>query len=462
VLFLFLPVLLCWESLTTSLREIRPNLRGIVMVSTLLVFVTAAAVAAAAHALGMPWGPAWVLGAAVAPTDATAVGVLARALPRRSVTTLRAESLINDGTALVSYGLAVGITAGEEHLSAPHVGGLLLLSYGGGILAGLATAWLGIQVRRRLADPVLENVAILLFPFTAYLLAGLAGASGVLAVVVCGLIMSQAGPRIGHAGQRRQAEAFWSLAMFLLNSALFVLVGLELQAAARKLTGTDLVGALLLIAVISAMLVIVRLAFLYVAVYLIRLIDRRPQQRLRRVSNRSRVVSGLAGFRGAVSLAVALSVPAALHSGRPFPDRNLIIFVTSGVIVMTLLQALVLRRWSAGRGCPLTPPSMKSVSSRRPRPSRRRSPPCRGPPPTWARRPRLLTGSALSMRRTCWSCMPAAATPQRCASRMTTTRCGSCCPHASGPPSSGSATNAASTTSCSASCRPGSTSTRYA
>jgi len=343
VLFLFLPVLLYWESLTTSLREIRRNLRGIVMVSTVLVFVTAAAVAAAAHALGMPWGPAWVLGAAVAPTDATAVGVLARALPRRSVTTLRAESLINDGTALVIYGLAVGITVGEEHLSAPHVGGLLLLSYGGGILAGLATAWLGIQVRRRLADPVLENVAILLFPFTAYLLAGLAG------VVVCGLIMSWAGPRIGHADQRRQTEAFWSLAMFLLNSALFILVGLELQAAARKLTGADLVGALLLIAVISAMLVIVRLAFLYVAVYLIRLIDRRPQQRLRRVSNRSRVVSGLAGFRGAVSLAVALSVPAALHSGRPFPDRNLIIFVTSGVIVMTLLQALVLPkvvRWA--------------------------------------------------------------------------------------------------------------------
>ena len=106
----------------------------------------------------------------------------------------------------------------------------------------------------------------------------------------------------------------------------------------------DLIGALLLIAAISALLVIVRLAFLYVAVYLIRLIDRRLQQRLRRVSNRSRVVSGLAGFRGAVSLAVALSVPATLHSGRPFPDRNLIIFVTSGVIVLTLLQALVLPR----------------------------------------------------------------------------------------------------------------------
>src|SRR3954462_7238021 len=133
VLLLFLPALLYWESLTTSLREIRSNLRVIVLSSTLLVIATAAAVAAAAHALGMPWGPAWVLGAALAPTDATAVGVLARSLPRRTLTTLRAESLINDGTALVVYGLAVGVTVGEDSLGALHVSGLFLLSYGGGL-----------------------------------------------------------------------------------------------------------------------------------------------------------------------------------------------------------------------------------------------------------------------------------------------------------------------------------------
>ncbi len=104
VLLLFLPVLLYWESLTTSLREIRNNLRVVVLTSTVLVLATAAAVAAAAHAIGLQWGPAWVLGAALAPTDATAVGVLARRLPRRTVTVLRAESLVNDGTALVIYG----------------------------------------------------------------------------------------------------------------------------------------------------------------------------------------------------------------------------------------------------------------------------------------------------------------------------------------------------------------------
>jgi CPA1 family monovalent cation:H+ antiporter len=100
VLLLFLPVLLYWESLTTSLREIRFNLRGILLLSTVLVIVAAGAAAAIAHALGVPWAPAWVLGAAVAPTDATAVGVVERLLPRRQVTVLRAESLINDGTAL--------------------------------------------------------------------------------------------------------------------------------------------------------------------------------------------------------------------------------------------------------------------------------------------------------------------------------------------------------------------------
>src|SRR4051794_15082478 len=193
VLLLFLPLLLYWESLTTSPREIRSNLRIIVLNSTVLVVATAAVVAVAAHAVGLPWGPAWVLGTAVAPTDATAVGVLSRSLPRRTVTVLRAESLVNDGTALVLYGLAVGITVGEENLSVPHVGWLLLLSYGGGAVAGVLVAWLGVQARRRLGDPVQESVAVLLLPFTAYLLAEAVEASGVLAVVVCGLIMSQAG-----------------------------------------------------------------------------------------------------------------------------------------------------------------------------------------------------------------------------------------------------------------------------
>ncbi|MFF0018503.1 Na+/H+ antiporter [Streptomyces sp. NPDC005374] len=354
LLLVFLPVLLYWESVTTSLRAIRRDLRGIVLNGTILVAVTAWAVAALAHAMGLPWGPAWVLGAAVAPTDATAVNVASRLLPRRNVTVLRAESLINDGTAIVIYSLAVGVTVGVEHLSTPHIGGLLLLSYGGGIAAGVLVAWVAIQVRRRirtLDDTLLGNLVIILIPFTAYLLAELVEASGVLAVVVAGLIMSQAGPRLAQAHARRQTEAFWSLAMYLLNGFLFVMVGLEAQAAVRSLPGDALTDALVMVAAVSVALIVVRFAFLQAAVHTIRLVDRRPQQRARRMGHRARIVSALAGFRGAVSLALALSVPYTLDSGAPFPDRDTIVFVTAGVVVVTLVvQGLVLpgvARWAS-------------------------------------------------------------------------------------------------------------------
>jgi Na+/H+ antiporter len=350
VLLLFLPALLYWESLTTSLREIRSNLRTIVLASTGLVIATAAAVAAVAHAIGIPWGPAWVLGAAVAPTDATAVAVLARVLPRRTMTVLRAESLINDGTALVIYGIAVGITVGQEQFSVPHVGGLFVLAYAGGAVAGLVTARLALLVRRHLDDPLHENVVSVLTPFVAFLLAELIHASGVLAVVVCGLTLSQLGPRVIRADTRQQAMAFWSLSTYLLNGALFVLVGLELQNSVRQLTTVAIARGLAAVAVISAVVIGVRFVWHYTMPYLIRALDRRPQQRLRRVGARARVVSAVSGFRGAVSLAAALAVPQTIGSGAPFPARDLIVFVTSGVIVVTLVsQGLVLPavvRWA--------------------------------------------------------------------------------------------------------------------
>ena len=349
VLLLFLPILLYWESLTTSLREIRFNLRGIMLMSTVLVILTAAATAAIAHALGLPWGPAWVLGAAVAPTDATAIGVIERLLPRRQVTALRAESLINDGTALVVYGVAVSITVGQEHLAVVHVGWLFLRAYAGGALVGAVVAYGAAQVRRRQVDPLLGQVTMILIPFTAYLIAERIDASGVVAVVVCGLIMSQIAPRVVRADMRLQATAFWTVATYLLNGALFALVGLELQAVTRGLTSSRLPRALEIVAAVTAVLIAARLAFLYASAYAIRALDRRPQQRERRVSNRSRVVSGLAGFRGAVSLAAALAVPRTLNSGAAFPDRDMIVFVTGGVIVLTLFQGLALPgvvRWA--------------------------------------------------------------------------------------------------------------------
>jgi Na+/H+ antiporter len=337
VLLLFLPALLYWDSLTASLREIRSNLRSIMLASTALVILTAGVVALVAQAFGMPAGPAWVLGAAVAPTDATAVGMLARGLPRRTMTILRAESLVNDGTALVVYGLAIGVTVGQEHLSPGHVGGLFLLAYLGGAAAGLATAWLVGQARHRLDDPLLEYTVSVLTPFTAFLLAELIHASGVLAVVVCGLVLSQRGPRTVGAATRQVAVAFWSLTTFLLNAALFVLIGLQAQASVRGLTSVDVRRGLVAVALISAAVIGTRWAWLNTMPYVIRALDRRPQQRLRRVGARQRTVIAASGFRGAVSLAAALAVPEKLHSGAPFPDRDLIVFVTTGVVVVTLV-----------------------------------------------------------------------------------------------------------------------------
>lgn len=343
VLLLFLPALLYWESLTTSLREIRSNLRSVLLTSTLLVVATAAVVAVTAHAVGLDWGAAWVLGAAVAPTDATATGALAGALPRRTLTTLRAESLVNDGTALVILAIAIDVSARGTAITPLSIGWLLLLSYGGGIAVGFAVAGVEAFLRRRIDDALQENIVTVLAPFTAYLVADLIGASGVLAVVVCGLTMSQLGPRVGRADTRAQTNAFWTLTTYLLNGALFVLVGIEMQTAIRGLDMGQVVTGLVGVAAVTVVVVVVRFAFLFGSAGIIHVLTRRRPERGLRQTNKDRVVRGTAGFRGAVSLAAALSVPVMVESGDAFPDRDLVIFVTAGTIAVTLvLQGLLL------------------------------------------------------------------------------------------------------------------------
>jgi Na+/H+ antiporter len=349
VLLLFLPVLLYWESLTTGLRTVLANLRVVVLLATTLVAVTAGAIAVVGHLFGLPWGPAWVLGGALAPTDATAAAVLTRSLPKRMVTTLRAESLVNDGTALVIYGVAVQATVGSERVGALHVSGLLALSYVGGVASGLVVAYLSNEARRRLHDSLASNLNSLLSPFAAFLLAEVLHASGILAVVTCGLVALRKAPRYSRPEARRQRDAFWTLATYILNGALFVLVGMEAHAAVRVFSGAALAQGLLIVVAVTAVTIGVRFGWLFTTPYLIRAVDRRPQQRRLRMSGRARLVYVVAGFRGAVSLAAALAVPQTIGSGPPFPDRDLIVFVTAGVIVMTLAQALVLPaviRWA--------------------------------------------------------------------------------------------------------------------
>lgn len=349
VILLFLPALLYWESLNTSLREIRRNLRVIVLASIVLVLVTAGVVAAIAHGFGLPWPIAFVLGAILAPTDATAVSSIAGHLPRRTGTILRAESLINDGTALVLYAIALGTAVSGTPISFGFAALQFAASYVFGIAIGLAVGLLAVMLRRLVHDRLLANTLSVITPFLAYLPAESFNVSGVVAVVTAGLVLSQYGPRVITASMRAQSYGFWQLSTFILNATLFLLIGFEFHAVTADL-GPDWFGTVAIGLVIAAAVFATRLVWSNVTPYVIRALDRRPSQRLRRVSFRQRQPNAWAGFRGAVSLAAALALPATTSDGQPLPYRDLVITVTFIVILFSLVvQGLTLPavvRWA--------------------------------------------------------------------------------------------------------------------
>lgn len=333
VLLLFLPVMLFWESLTTSLRSIRRDVRYIVPMSTLLVVASAFAVAGIGVLFGMPWETALILGAAVAPPDATAVAALGRLLPQRMFMKLKAESLTNDGTALVLYAIALSLALGGQ-VTPLSVTASVVVSYLGGVLAGAAVAGLGYLLLRRAESTIVINVALLLIPFGAFLVAEVVHASGVLAVVVAGLIVAYVSPHITTASSRRQAEAAWPFGVFLLNGALFTLIGLEIQYVVHEISAAAIGRLVLVTLAVWAALVLVRYLFQLLAAPF----QRRTGSPLPPgVRGRARVVSTVAGMRGAVSLAIALSVPAVGAAGGGIAGRDEIVFVTAGVILLSLL-----------------------------------------------------------------------------------------------------------------------------
>jgi CPA1 family monovalent cation:H+ antiporter len=334
VLLLFLPVMLFWESLTTSLRSIRRDFRYILPMSTLLVVASAFAVAGVGVLFGLPWEIALILGAAVAPPDATAVAALGRLLPRRSFMKLKAESLTNDGTALVLYAIAVSLAVGGQ-VTPLLVTWTVIVSYVGGILVGAvvaAAAWL---LLRRTQSTITINVTMLLVPFVSFLLAEMIRASGVLAVVVAGLIAAFVSSQVTTAASRRQSDAAWPFGVFLLNGALFVLIGLEVQWVVHQ-TSLRTIGWLMLTTfAVWAALLVVRFLFQMLAVPFQRMAGA-PVHRLG-PRTRMQIVTTVAGMRGAVSLAIALSVPITTATGIRLTGRDDIIFVTAGVILLSLL-----------------------------------------------------------------------------------------------------------------------------
>jgi monovalent cation/hydrogen antiporter len=340
VLVAFLPPLLYWAGFFSSPRDLRADARAISLAAVGLVLATTGAVAVVAHAAvdGLSWPAAFALGAIVSPTDPLAATAIARRLgvPRRLITVLEGESLVNDATALVAYRVAVAATVSGSFV-AWQAGLRFLVGAVGGVVVGLLVGWLVAEVRRRLDDPVVEIVVSVVTGYVAYLPAELLDVSGVLAAVTAGLYVGWRAPELSSPSTRLLGFSFWEVMVYLANAVLFILVGLQLDPILSALGGTAVAVLVAQAALVSAVVVAVRLGWVFTTPYLVRLLDRRPSQVLRRVGARERLVIGWSGMRGAVSLAAALALPG------DFPMRNLLLFLTFAVILATLvLQGLTL------------------------------------------------------------------------------------------------------------------------
>jgi Na+/H+ antiporter len=345
VLLVFLPPLLYTAASFANLRDIRANLRVITLNSVGLVLLTMVAVALVAHGLidGLPWEAAFALGAIVSPTDPLAAGVIMRRLgvPRRMVAAVEGEGLFNDATALVAFKVAVAaVVSGTFSLGDATVS--FFAGAAGGIAIGLVAGWLIALVRQRTEDTQVSITISLLTGYAAFVPANAVGASGVLAVVTAGIYLGIRAPRILSPRTRLQAGQVWDLLDFLVNATLFVLIGLQLRIVVQGLgqSAATLAGYAL---AVSGVVIVARFVWINLMTVVIRTLDRRESQRARRASWQLRAIGAWSGMRGAVSLAAALALPFETDAGAPFPDRDLIIFLTFTVIFATLvLQGLTL------------------------------------------------------------------------------------------------------------------------
>src|SRR6478752_1451410 len=339
VLLLVLPPLIYSASVAMSWREFKFNLRPIILLSVGSVIFTAFAVAAATHYLiGLPWSVGFLLGAIVAPPDVVAPLAVARKLgmPRRILVVLEGEGLANDATALILYRFAVAaISTGV--FSLPKAGGTFVAIVVAELLFGLAVGWLSLRMRHRARDPQVEITLSLITPYMAYWVPEHFGGSGVIATVACGLYMSWNGPLLISSATRLQGIFFWDLVIYLIEGFLFLLTGFQMRLLFEKSKAFPLNDILTATALVAVIIIIARFAWVYPATYLPRLINPYLRARDPMPSWRTVFVVAFTGVRGAVSLAAALALPFALPNGEDFPYRDLILFVSFGVILITLV-----------------------------------------------------------------------------------------------------------------------------
>lgn len=345
VLPLLLPPLLYTAAVDSSYLDLRANLRPVALLSVGYVLFATLAVGWLAYLVvpELPLTAALVLGAVIAPPDAVTAAAIARrvGLPARVTTILQGESLVNDATAITAFKVALAAAIGEGVTWAEGVGEFLLAAVGGvgvGLLLMVPLHWL----RTHLKEPLLQNTLSLLIPFVAYAAAERVHASGVLAVVVVALYLGHRSWQVDFA-TRLQEAAVWKMVAFILESAVFALIGLQLPFVLRGLGTYGVMEALWYAAAVFVAVVVVRFVWVYPASYLPRRLSGRIREREPDLPWTSPLIVSWAGMRGVVSLAIAFSIPLVMHDGEEFPARNLVLFLTFTTVIATLvIQGLTL------------------------------------------------------------------------------------------------------------------------
>jgi Na+/H+ antiporter len=347
VLLLVLPPIIYTSAFLMSWREFRFNLRPITLLSVGCVVFTTLAVAAAAHwVMDLAWPIGFILGAIVSPPDAIAPLSIARRMeiPRRIIVILEGEGLANDATALILYRFAVGaVSLGV--FSFGQAAGMFAAIVAGELLWGIGVGWLMLRLRRWVNDPLIEIILSVLTPFLAFWPPVHLGGSGVLATLAAGLYTSWNGPRLISPATRLQGVFFWEFFTYVIEGMVFLITGLQARTVIGRISHYPLSQLALSVAVITAVVIVARFVWVFPATYLPRWLFPPVRKRDPSPPWQWPFVLAFTGVRGIVSLAAALAIPLVTSAGQPFPYRDLILFLTFSVILVTLVGQGLLLPW---------------------------------------------------------------------------------------------------------------------
>jgi CPA1 family monovalent cation:H+ antiporter len=349
VLLVFLPPILYSAAWYTNWREFKRNMEPITVLALGLVIATCVAIAYTAHALlpGFTLAMGFLLGAIISPPDAVAATAVLKqvSVPKKVVTILEGESLVNDASALIAFQFAlVAITTG--HFSLMEATGKFVWVVSGGIAMGLLVGYAAYYVHKYFQlEPALETMLTFVTAYGAYLAAEKFHLNGVLAVVTAGLFMGSKQSRLHSPVMRMQAVAVWDFVMAFLNSLIFILIGLQLPHIIKHIDTDDLPHLILYGTIISVVATVLRFGYIFLADFISGRIRKRLRVPVVFSSLKHTTVLAFTAMRGVVSLAAAFSIPLLLDDGTAFPQRDMLLFITFFVVLFTLVLQGVLLPW---------------------------------------------------------------------------------------------------------------------